>query len=1048
MLRRWSVIGFMFILLIELTCAIAQEDGPPNESASAKNTEMLADRGIDLFARLRTTQFRASDDYWQQFGLALSRIAKLEGATYDPASGAVLLVGQPAESYGPYDLDDLMVVLKAKLFHLEPLGMTIDPNPADPRGPKQVVRYFAGCEDTACGWVMFECDRLLKCYSQGKDNISGESMDPGLQGFGNMLQRAAASGRAPAPDRWNRFWLDVDIHDHDADEERPTTSNGTQPVACVTPDGSSMELAHCRVYLRTELMKISGGALVTAGGEQNPDAEQFANHFSNEYEHFAGLHPEFAQLEAISHLVALCDWMIEQRIPLDVDYIASYRQRVPVLTPTWTPAVNSEMMIATPVSGGIKQVKYQAFGGVSMSGRVFLARDEGSAQALGNAARKGQAAHRMDAGWLQKNEDGSTQLVAAMPTLNTRFQRADTVSRPRAEFRKQGGDESSPIADLPYRPTFADADRDALVPNTQISFARLKACREQQPRGPPDAVVFGDQRHFAVADRTIDISRAEIPLIAKSENNPNVLPRPPTTEPSGQPPGTSSASTFNAQSDRSESATTRVDISLKPPVAAEPYAPRPPPDEFRGDAERTPLDFRPAVPLTRRSETRQLGLTIFETPSGSKTLNLPKVVSWNNPTHERIASVQGVPGSEIVVADQLALVSELGDIRIAFGDTEIDQDLGRLYYATVPPGQHGVKGYYPQTSTLLLSDGAHIRFNTSGFPQQVKSENGTLVEFQYVSIPSLNKGQSRPVVEKCNVVSASAEAESGEYVLLAEPPLATGNANELLASVRKADVIRDNSLSADSSASITPKPAKPTTESSMADPGLIGGKAAGNSGVDLNSIRFSEIDSDGLPDVAAATEMFVSFPGAASGEIYLDPPIQFECGQTSSWTASLRLSQTAEEMAHNSSWPSDTIYLTDESGQTYEIAMAKNSGTLAAGEVESFPLLLRPAEKQLDATSIGLTTYLTVELRFIAEGESTHSDLSIPLHLVHGDTDESSAFVWVVMLGIGLVAASLAFVYLKEHSKPGSNRNVEVDREILDLMGGGSQSSDTGSRIR
>jgi hypothetical protein len=938
MLRAWSVVGLVVLLFGEFTCATGVAQSPQPASADGVSRSQVSDTGGgDLFARLRTTRLRASDAYWQQFGRALSRMGKLEGATYDPDSGAVLLVGQPADSYGPYDLDDLMVVLKAKLFHLEPLGMTIDPDPANPRGPKQFVRYFAGCQDTGCGWVMFECDRLLKCFSQGKDNLTGEPMDPEVEGFGTLLERAVASGRPPPQDRWNRFWLDVDIHNHEAGE-RPKTSNGTQPLARVTADGSSMRLVHCRVYLRTEMMKLAGGKFVTAEGEKSPEAEQFAIHFCNEYEEFSRRYPVFAQLEAISHLIALSDWMIEQRIPLDVDYIAAYRQRVPVQTPTWTPAITAELNVATPVPGGIQRALFKSLGGVSLSAKVFQAVDNGSAKTLGDEGRKGQSAHRSDAGWTQKDSDGTSKFVAALTTLNARYQGAGVDPTRSVELRKSGDRPSSTPADLPYRPTFADSDRDVLTPNVQISISRLKDYREQLPRGPPDVLVFGDQRHLAEADRTIDVPRIDVPLPKEFESNPNVKPQPP-------------------------------------------------PDQFRADAERTPLENQSVVPLTSRSEVRQLGLAVFETPSGTRTLNLPKLVRWNNPAKEQRGSVEGVPGTEIAIADQLALVSELGDIMVSFGETQVDQTRLQLFHPTQPPGQYGVQGYYPQSSTLHFVDGAHIKFNASDFPQQVKTANGTTVDLHYMSPPAGYRKPNWPVVEKCTVVASTAEAESGEFALLASP-----------ATEKPAD-------ESPVAPPVTPITSAPTTivETASTAPSIEPPKQNAPSAIELRT----------RPEAGKTTEIPVSFAGGVSGEIRLDPPIILGSrDHAGTWTARLKSGKSPSATSADSSEAGETIHLADERGRRYEVVLANNSGTLAAGEVASIPLLLRPVESPAGAGPVTTSTHLTVELQFTPQDGSAPKYVSIPLHLVPRNSNGASTIVWAGLLGMVLVA-SLVFIFLR-----------------------------------
>ena len=172
---------------------------PVPEPISAKPSELVAieadgDGEIDdLFGWLRQPQTKPDVLYWQQVGDALRGLKTIEGASYSHEFGTLTIHGEPMPDgeQGPFHLDDLMLALQANFFGTEPLAVSIDPQPATPgkaKRPMQSVRYLGGCEDTALGWLLFECDRILKGLSQGEDNLTNKPMRPRIAGFYNMLE--------------------------------------------------------------------------------------------------------------------------------------------------------------------------------------------------------------------------------------------------------------------------------------------------------------------------------------------------------------------------------------------------------------------------------------------------------------------------------------------------------------------------------------------------------------------------------------------------------------------------------------------------------------------------------------------------------------------------------------------------------------------------------------------------------------------------------------------------------------------------------------------
>jgi hypothetical protein len=68
------------------------------------------------------------------------------------------------------------------------------------------IRHGAGTENTYVGWILFEADRMMKCYSLGYDNITGDTVRSQVAGYKNAFNDEF-SDRHADNSNWERFWI-------------------------------------------------------------------------------------------------------------------------------------------------------------------------------------------------------------------------------------------------------------------------------------------------------------------------------------------------------------------------------------------------------------------------------------------------------------------------------------------------------------------------------------------------------------------------------------------------------------------------------------------------------------------------------------------------------------------------------------------------------------------------------------------------------------------------------------------------------------------------
>jgi RHS repeat-associated protein len=263
--------------------------------------------------------------YLDQAAQVIGQLGTITGATYDPASGRLSLIGDKTTTLPPMKPEYLAEAIRVVYSDREnDPGMTIDPNPKDPEGPIMNVIFFGNTENTHLGSVMFEADRVMKGYSVGSDNITKQPVVSSIPGY---LSTAAIRLRDgyPTTGLWSRFWL------------------VPEPLSArVSDDGRTIMFDPVKMRVKTETMKWENGKLVSAGEVKNPAAEIFADHFTKHYDDFARENSTYAELKQVTQAVALAKWMKQQNIPVDWRFVRLYAGQ-PYTTPTTTPSAFAEL---------------------------------------------------------------------------------------------------------------------------------------------------------------------------------------------------------------------------------------------------------------------------------------------------------------------------------------------------------------------------------------------------------------------------------------------------------------------------------------------------------------------------------------------------------------------------------------------------------------------------------------------------------------------------------------------------------------------------------
>ncbi len=222
-------------------------------------------------------------------GKALEGLGQIKGVSIDEMTGKLVLIGSNEQKIAlpPLRLNDIVTIFRAVYDHGESPSVTIDPDEQNPKGPTMDVKHGPGTEGTYVGWILFECDRIMKTYQLGEDNVTRDAVVSKIPGYTDMLDAIYFGGEAKVTksegllsrvigmrntpgQNWERFWI---------------VPAAVRRFNATTDNLSLFELT---LKVNTQKMRWEGGKLVDdEEGESSFGANEFKTWFSNRYDEIA-----------------------------------------------------------------------------------------------------------------------------------------------------------------------------------------------------------------------------------------------------------------------------------------------------------------------------------------------------------------------------------------------------------------------------------------------------------------------------------------------------------------------------------------------------------------------------------------------------------------------------------------------------------------------------------------------------------------------------------------------------------------------------------------
>ncbi|RKX58256.1 MAG: hypothetical protein DRP29_06970 [Thermodesulfobacteriota bacterium] len=286
---------------------------------------------------------------------AISNISSedIESGLIDPETGnfALIINGENVSLSDTYFKDFLSVLFAVYYGDKDP-GISIDPICNDCE--RMLVRYIGKTRYTPMGKVLFDADRLMKCYWLGKDNITKEKLRPPIEGFKNAFETLREEGLYYLG-AWVRFWF------------KPS-------VMRLKKCGNVIVFDEAKMGLYTEYLFKDKEALT------EPSAQAYADFFTEHYDDFAKYNPVYEKLLEYAKMVAIAKYLKESGVPLGWLLQANIDRLPWVKTPDSTPALTVED----------KDINIKIYGGVDYSFENTYIIDEETAKVIEKALAEGK----------------------------------------------------------------------------------------------------------------------------------------------------------------------------------------------------------------------------------------------------------------------------------------------------------------------------------------------------------------------------------------------------------------------------------------------------------------------------------------------------------------------------------------------------------------------------------------------------------------------------------------------------------------------------------
>jgi tetratricopeptide (TPR) repeat protein len=332
--------------------------------------------------RVAETQVQAAERQGMDFRRERPDLVQLGGITtpwaivIDPSTADWILVGERDAKAPALTLDDWVVALRARFFHVEAdPGVTIDRRPSERclregltaaclDASRQDVRFFAGIANSRFGHVCLDADRLMKRIGLGLEAAPVKGLKTYRQLASAELRRADGRRQTTIA---SRFWF------------YPTIDR-------VNVFEDVVFLGNFRVTIFTEVlqMAIDGKPVPDAPAISDRPSEAFSRSLNEHFDALAAARPVLDTLRGLTRLAALAKGLNQGDVPVPGGY---FLDRYPV-QPRETPTEH-EVVSAQGMAPGV-----QLSGGVAVAALVSRDNDgdAGSFKRLVLAARPSEAA--------------------------------------------------------------------------------------------------------------------------------------------------------------------------------------------------------------------------------------------------------------------------------------------------------------------------------------------------------------------------------------------------------------------------------------------------------------------------------------------------------------------------------------------------------------------------------------------------------------------------------------------------------------------------------
>jgi len=279
-------------------------------------------------------------------------MSNIVGALVDQQHGELVVFGiaDPDLPAMPpsYIRESLILALRAyrdrSVFELP--GVTFE-GTADPIA----VRYFGGVEDTHFGQVVYQSDRLLKVYSMGRDNLTGEPISCSIPGYQSIPDRLAAQSLSTGRLIMTRYFF--------------------TPTLSVESCGELPAIAFTATQQLTDWAFVSSETNEAA----RVAAQGFTDHLNHNYwayaaDRYAQGDPTLYEMAQLSKITAVAQWLDE----------SGHADAVPGMSEAWldllpvsrepTPRETSGIVVQWQQSVNGSQYQFALRGGVYAIGRL------------------------------------------------------------------------------------------------------------------------------------------------------------------------------------------------------------------------------------------------------------------------------------------------------------------------------------------------------------------------------------------------------------------------------------------------------------------------------------------------------------------------------------------------------------------------------------------------------------------------------------------------------------------------------------------------------